>query len=142
DSGRFAQRCRRRGGDYVPEMVIEATRKVGAAVEVFSSRSSATASMPSSIVSRSDEMVTSPTGNAILPSSIQKPAAPREKSPVTALKPKPIISVTKKPRGVEAMSSLRDREPGCMMKLLVDEPIDPPLRAALAVGWRSSLRAA
>jgi hypothetical protein len=39
-------------------------------------------------------MVTSLTAGPSAPSSIKNPLAPRLKSPVTALKPKPIISVT------------------------------------------------
>ena len=46
------------------------------------------------ISSRFSEIVTSLTGNVSSPVSIQKPVAPRLKSPVIPLKPKPIISVT------------------------------------------------
>jgi hypothetical protein len=77
-----------------PAIVIELTRKVGAATEVRRSRSSPSASMRFHSSSRFSEIVTSLTGWASFPSSIQNPEAPRLKSPVTALKPKPIISVT------------------------------------------------
>ena len=70
------------------------TRNVGAAVELRSSRSSATASMRLRISSKFAAIVTSLTGNVSSPFSIQKPCAPREKSPVTGLKPKPISCVT------------------------------------------------
>ena len=69
-------------------------RIVGLAMELRRSRSLPTRSMLLSIASRLLEIVTSETGKVFLPSSIQKPLAPREKSPVTALKPKPIMSVT------------------------------------------------
>ncbi len=88
-------------------MVIRAVRKVGEAVEVISRRSEAMPSMPLSMASSVEEIVISLTGKASLPSSIQKPAAPREKSEVIGLKPKPIISVTYRPRGVLAISSSR-----------------------------------
>src|SRR5690606_5961492 len=48
--------------DYVPEMVMAETRSVGAAVLDFRTKSSPTASMLLSIVSRFEEIVTSPTG--------------------------------------------------------------------------------
>ena len=48
------------------------------------------------------EFVTSVTGWASSPFSIQNPDGPREMSPVTALMPKTIISVTYRPRFVEA----------------------------------------
>ena len=67
-------------------------------------KSLAMPSMPLSIASSVEEIVISLTGNANLPSSIQKPAAPREKSEVKALKPKPIISVTYSPLGVLAIT--------------------------------------
>jgi hypothetical protein len=88
-----------------------------------------------------EEIVTSLTGNASLPSSIQKPEAPREKSPVTALKPKPIISVTYSPRGVAAISSSGVCVPAFMIRLLVLALTPPPERPALAVDSRCSLRA-
>ena len=66
----------------------------GDAVDVRRSRSDPTASMRCQRSSTLREMVTSLTGNVSSPFSIQKPLAPREKSPVTALNPKPIMSVT------------------------------------------------
>ena len=122
-------------------MVIEAVRNVGEATEVFSSRSSPTASIPCNMRSSVEEMVTSLTGNASFPPSIQNPEAPREKSPVMGLNPNPIISVTYKPRSTEAMISARGVVPASRMKLLVEGAIDPPERAALAVDSRPSLRA-
>ncbi len=76
------------------------------------------------------EMVISLTGNASLPSSIQNPEAPREKSPVTALNPKPIMSVTYRPRFVEATMSAAFVLVGMRRKLLVDGPdaAVPPAR--------------
>lgn len=68
-------------------------RMVGAAEEPNQVRSVPTASMAASMESRRPEMLISVTGKATSPRSIQKPAAPREKSPVVGLKPKPIIVV-------------------------------------------------
>ena len=79
---------------HEPEMVMRAVRNVGEAVEVMRRRSDAMASMPFNMASSVEEMVISLTGKANFPFSIQKPAAPREKSEVIALNPKPIISVT------------------------------------------------
>jgi hypothetical protein len=86
------------------------------------------------------EIVTSETGKLFSPFSIQKPPAPRLKSPVTALKPKPIISVTYRPFGVEASNASGVSVPGSSQKLVVDGPT-PPLRAADAVERRPSFRA-
>ena len=125
----------------MPEIVMPATRSVGAAVEVLSCRSSPTASTALSMASSVDEMVISLTGNASSPFSIQKPAAPREKSPVIGLKPKPISSVTYSPRCVLLMISAAGVVPASRMKLLVEAPIEPPLRLAEPVDSRPSLRA-
>ncbi len=118
-----------------------ATRRVGDAVAVLSSRSSPTASTALSMASSVDEMVISLTGKANSPFSIQKPAAPREKSPVTGLKPKPISSVTYRPRAVLFTISFAGVMPAAKMKLLVEAPIEPPLRAADAVDSRPSFLA-
>ena len=126
---------------YSPAMTIFEIRNVGEAVELFNSKSFAIASIDFSIVSRLEEIVISPTGNWIFPSSIQNPEAPREKSPVTELNPNPIISVTYNPFAVDCTRSPRDCSPGASMKLLVVELMLPPLRPALAVGSSCSFRA-
>src|ERR1019366_873377 len=103
-----------------PAIVIFATRIVGAAVAVRRSRSLPTASMLFHRSSTLSEIVTSLTGNASSPFSIQKPAAPREKSPVTAF----------------------ESTPGWSTKFDVLDPTPaPPPRDALAVLSRPSLRA-
>src|SRR6478609_3462269 len=140
-SGLHRWRPLRTRASQLPEIVIRAVRNVGDATEVISRRSLAIPSMPLSIASSVEEMVISLTGNANLPFSIQNPAAPREKSEVIALKPKPIISVTYRPLGVLAISSSRLIEPAFMNKLLVDAETLPPPRAAEPVDARPSFRA-
>src|SRR5687767_11104352 len=76
--------------NQLPAIIILATRKVGDMTEERVSGSSPTASMFFHRSSKLAEMVISLTGKARSPFSIQKPPAPWEKSPVTALKPKPM----------------------------------------------------
>src|ERR1019366_1966066 len=109
-----------------PAIVIFATRIVGAAVAVRRSRSLPTESMLFQRSSILSEIVTSLTGNASSPFSIQKPAAPREKSPVTALKPKPIISVTDSPRAAPLMIPAFESAPGWRTKFDVLGPTPAP----------------
>src|SRR5204862_6638864 len=88
------------------------------------------------------EIVTSLTGYASSPFSIQKPWAPREKSPVTALKPKPIIDVTYWPLGVSFRRAALLIDPGRMIRFEVVGPALPPTpRPALPVDFLPSLRA-
>src|SRR5207245_9352087 len=61
-----------------PETTSSAKRMVGEAVEARNSRSSPTASIPRSISRRLPLTVTSCTGYASSPLSIQMPSAPRE----------------------------------------------------------------
>ena len=63
---------------HAPDTTSSAKRMVGAAVDARKSRSSPTASMPLSISSRLPLTVTSCTGYASSPFSIQIPLAPRE----------------------------------------------------------------
>ena len=78
-------------------------------------------------------MVTSVTGKASSPFSIQKPPAPRLKSPVTALKPKPIMLVTRGRAWWSAAMSSGVCVPARRWKLLPEMPTPPELpREALA----------
>src|SRR5262249_3499230 len=79
---------------YSPLTIILSILIVGAARRPRNRRSSPIISIPRSMSRKLPAIVTSSTGKASLPSSTHQPEAPREKSPVTALKPKPIISVT------------------------------------------------
>src|SRR5262249_59339438 len=108
-------------------IVIRDTRIVGDAVELLRSRSLPTASMRFHRSSKLHEIVISETGNARSPFSIQKPPAPREKSPVTGLKPKPIMSVTYRPRSTPATIDCGDAVPACSMKFDVVGPGAPPM---------------
>src|SRR5260221_2167107 len=117
------------------------TRNVGAAVELRNSRSFATESIRFRISSKFAAIVTSLTGCVSSPFSIQNPCAPREKSPVTGLNPKPIRAVTYKPFGVLRSNSSFVIVPGCMIRFDVVGPGLPPMpRPAEPVDARPSLR--
>ncbi len=78
----------------LPAIVIADTRSVGDAVELLKIEIVADGvdALPQIIDVERDGHLADGEGKP--PFSIQKPDAPREKSPVIALKPKPIISVT------------------------------------------------
>ena len=88
------------------------------------------------------ESVTSDTGAPSFPCSIIRPKAPRLKSPVEALKPKPIMPSQKKPCGVAAIISSWLTVPGRSDRLKAVSPGEPlDGRLAWPVGFMPSLRA-
>ena len=116
----------------MPPSVISRIRSVGDEVERSCVRSSATASIAASMSPKFPDRVTSETGRVSLPLSIRRPAAPRLKSPVAGLKPKPIMLSQYKPYSTSAIRSSGGRAPAARKRL---ELVSPGLPLAGREEW-------